>query len=115
MEATCLVVSGRAFVIGSLALSRIWYVAFLVHIPLWVHGKLTKLIFLFFLKGKGRQDLVAWVVVTQPPTAGGFSVADKKLKVAPPAGSVGTALCLLPVWLGDFLFLLGFCSISCHY
>ena len=83
MEATCLVVSGRAFVIGSLALSRIWYVAFLVHMPLWVHGKLTKLIFLFFLKDKGRRDLVAWVVVTQPPTAGGFSVVDKKLKVPP--------------------------------
>ena len=60
------------------------------------------------------QDLVVQVVVTKPPPAGGFSVSHK-VKGCVPAGSVGTALCLLPVWLGDFLLLLGFCSISCHY
>ena len=71
---------GRALVIGSLALSRIWYVASLVHMPLWVHAELAKLIFPFFWKVK--RDLVARVVVTQPPNAGGFSVVDIKLKVA---------------------------------
>ena len=71
---------GRALVIGSLALSRIWYVASLVYMPVWVHAELAKLIFPFFWKGK--QDLVARVVVTQPPTAGDFSVVDIKLKVA---------------------------------
>ena len=79
MEATCLVVSGQ-LVIGSLALSRVWYVASLVHMPLWVHAELAKLIFPLFWKGK--QDLVVRVVVTQPSTAGGFSVVNIKLKVA---------------------------------
>ena len=71
---------GRALVIGFLALSRIWYVASLIHMPLWVHAELARLIFLFFWKGK--PDLVARVVVTQPPTAGGFSVVDIKLNVS---------------------------------
>ena len=71
---------GRALLIGSLALSRICYVASLIHIPLWVHAELARLIFPFFWKGK--PDLVAREVVTQPPTAGGFSVVDIKLKVS---------------------------------
>ena len=71
---------GRALVIGSLALSRIWYVASLIHMPLWVHAEVARLICPFFWKGK--PDLGARVVVTQPPTAGGFSVVDKKLKVS---------------------------------
>ena len=70
---------GRALVIGSLALSRILYVASLVHMPLWVHAELAKLIFPLFWKGK--RDLVARVVVTQPPTAVRFSVVDIKSKI----------------------------------
>ena len=69
---------GRALLIGSLALSRIWNVASLIHIPLWIHAELARLIFPFFRKGK--PDLVAREAVTQPPTAGGFSVVDIKLK-----------------------------------
>ena len=71
---------GRALVIGSLALSRIWYVASLIHMPFWVHAELARLIFPFFWRGK--PDLVAREVVTQPPTAGGFSVVDIKLNVS---------------------------------
>ena len=71
---------GRALVIGSLALSRIWYVASLIHMPLWVHAELAGLISPFFWKSK--PDLVAREVVTQPPTAGGFSLVDIKLKVS---------------------------------
>ena len=63
-----------------MALSRIWYVASLIHMPLWVHAEVARLICPFFWKGK--PDLVARVVVTQPPTAGGFSVVDIKLKVS---------------------------------
>ena len=70
----------RALVIGSLGLSRIWYVASLIHMPVWVHAELARLIFPFFWKGK--PDLVAREVVTQHPTAGGFSVVDIKLKVS---------------------------------
>ena len=51
----------RALVIGSLALSRIWYVASLIHMPVWVHAELARLIFPFFWKGK--PDLVAREVV----------------------------------------------------
>ena len=70
----------RALVIGSLGLSRIWYVASLIHMPVWVHAELARLIFPFFWKGK--PDLVAREVVTQHPTAGGFSVVDINLKVS---------------------------------
>ena len=70
---------GRALVINALALSRVWYVASLIHMPGWVHSELSKLIFKFFWKGK--PDLVARVVVTQPTAAGGFSVVDIKSKV----------------------------------
>ena len=71
---------GRALVIGSLALSRIWYVASLIHMPLWVHAEPARLMFPFFWKGK--LDLVAREVVTLPPIAGDFSVVDIKLKVS---------------------------------
>ena len=47
--------------------------------PLWVHAELARLIFPFFWKGK--PDLVAREVVTQPPTAVGFSVVDIKVLV----------------------------------
>ncbi|XP_068704186.1 uncharacterized protein [Montipora foliosa] len=71
---------GRALVINALALSRVWYVASLIHVPSWVFSELLKLIFSFFWKGK--RDLVSHTVVLQPPSAGGFSVVDLRLKVA---------------------------------
>ena len=69
---------GRALVINALALSRMWYVASLVHMPPWVHGELVRLVFGFFWKGK--KDVVARAVV-QAPSGGGFFVVDVKLKV----------------------------------
>ena len=70
---------GRALVINALALSRVWYVASLIHMPPWVFGELLRLVFSFFWKGK--KDLVARAVVVQAPSVGGFSVVDVKLKV----------------------------------
>ena len=70
---------GLALVINALALSRMWYVASLIHMPPWVLGELLRLVFSFFWKGK--KDLVARVVVVQAPSVGGFSVVDIKLKV----------------------------------
>ena len=70
---------GRALVIKALALSRVWYVASLVHMPPWVLGELCRLAFDFFWKGK--RDLVARSVVVQDSSVGGFSVVDVKLKV----------------------------------
>ena len=69
---------GRALVINALALSRVWYVASLVHMPSWVLSELCKLVFNFFWKGK--KDLVARSVVVQCSLFGGFSVVDVKLK-----------------------------------
>ena len=39
---------GCALVINALALSRVWYVASLIHTPPWVLGELLKLLFSFF-------------------------------------------------------------------
>ena len=72
---------GSVLVIDSLALSRIWYVATLVHMPLWVHAELVKMMFPSCWKWK--PELVTRDVVTQPPTASGFSVVNIKLKVVP--------------------------------
>jgi len=44
---------GKSFVINALALSRIWYMASLVHMPDWVLREINTLIFKFFWKGKG--------------------------------------------------------------
>ena len=65
---------GRSLINNALALSRIWYVASLVYIPGWVLRELNSLIFKFFWKGK--RDLVARTVVSQPYNAGGFSVVS---------------------------------------
>ena len=67
--------------------------------PLWVHAERAKMMFPFFWKGK--PDLVARDVVTQPPTASGFSEVNTKLKVVPcwfPAGSVDfqDLVCYIP-------------------
>ena len=40
--------------INALALSRVWYVASLIHMSGWVHSELSKLIFKFF---SGRVSL----------------------------------------------------------
>ena len=71
---------GKALVINALALSRIWYVASLVHMPPWVLRMLNSLIFDFFWKTKC--ELVTRAVVVQPPSLGGFSVVNVKLKVS---------------------------------
>lgn len=70
---------GRALVINALALSRVWYVASLIHMLPWVLSELYKLVFGFFWKGK--RDLVSRSVVVQPLCFGGFSAVDVKLKV----------------------------------
>ena len=80
METACFVVSGQGLSYWLLDPSRIWYVASLIHMPVWVHAELARLIFPFFWKGK--PDLVAREMVTQPPTAGGFSVVDIKLNIS---------------------------------
>ena len=71
---------GRALVINALALSRVWYIASLIHIPPWVFSELLRLAFGFFWKGKC--DLVSRAVVVQLTSAGGFSVVDLCLKVS---------------------------------
>ena len=63
---------GKALVINALALSRVWHVASLVHMPPWV--------FYFFWKTKC--ELLSRAVVVQPPSLGGFSVVNVKLKVS---------------------------------
>ena len=40
---------GKALFINPLALSRVWYVASLVHVPAWVEKELSRFIFSFFL------------------------------------------------------------------
>lgn len=72
--------SGRAIVVNALALSRIWYVAFLVHMPRWVLSKLNSLVFKFFWAGK-KKNLVRRDVVFQKKDSGGFSVVSVKFKV----------------------------------
>lgn len=71
--------SGRALVANALALSRIWYVASLTHMPLWVLSELNKPLFNFFWAGK--RDLVRRDVVFQKTDLGGFSVVSISLKV----------------------------------
>ena len=70
---------GKALVVNALALSRVWYVASLVHMPPWALKELSSLAFSFFWSGKC--ELVSHSVVVQPSLFGGFSVVDVKLKV----------------------------------
>ena len=70
---------GKALVVNALALSRVWYVASLVHMPPWVLKELSSLALCFFWSGK--RDLVSRSVVVQPSLFGGFLVVDVKLKV----------------------------------
>ena len=43
---------GKALVINALALSRIWYVASVVHMPSWVLREVNHSVFQFFYNGK---------------------------------------------------------------
>ena len=70
---------GKALVINALALSRVWYVASLIHVSWWVGAELNTFIFKFFWSGK--RDLVARRVVVEPFRLGGFSVVDFQCKV----------------------------------
>ena len=68
--------SGRSFVANALALSRIWYVASLVHMP--QQKELNTLLFNFFLAGK--KDKVSRKVVVQPKECRGFAVVSIERK-----------------------------------
>ena len=70
---------GRALVVNALALSRVWYVASLLHVPGWVISELNSLIFKVFWASK--RDLVARKVVVQTPCLGGFSMIKVQCKV----------------------------------
>ena len=70
---------GKALVSNALALSRIWYVASLVHIPSWALSQVNKLVFNFFWSSK--RDLVARNVVIHSRENGGYSVVSTELKV----------------------------------
>ena len=69
----------KALLVNALALSQVWYVASLVHMPPWALKELSSLAFSFFWSGKC--ELVSRSVVVQPSLFGGFSVVDVKLKV----------------------------------
>lgn len=81
---------GRALVINTLVLSQVWYVASLIHMPPWVLGKLLRLVFSFFWKGK--MDLVAPTGCSGPLSrwilGGGCKVKGSVF-----VGSVGKTVC----------------------
>ena len=70
---------GKALVSNALALSRIWYVAALVHMTSWALSQVNKLVFNFFWSGK--RDLVARNVVIHSRENGVFSFMSTELKV----------------------------------
>ena len=70
---------GKALFINALALSRVWYVASLVHVPAWVEKELSHFVFSFFWSGK--RELVSRSTVVQPHLFGRFSVVNVKFKV----------------------------------
>ena len=70
---------GKALVINALALSQVWYVASLVHMPAWVGKELSLPDFSFFWFDK--RELVSRSSVAQSPLFGGFSVVDVNFKV----------------------------------
>ena len=100
--------SGRALVVNALALSRVWYVAALIHVPHWVVTELSSLVFKFFWGSK--QDLVARKVVVQPPCLGGFSMVDVQSKVyALHIQWVRTFLCSPSSWVSFMSFWFSSC------
>ena len=71
--------TGRALVANALALSRIWYVASLLPMPMWVLSERNTVLFSFVWGGK--KDFVARAVVVHPETVGDFSVVSIRHKV----------------------------------
>ena len=71
--------SGRAVVLNSIALSRIWYVASVVAMTKSVLKELNTRIFNFFWAGK--KDRVARKVLHHSKSQGGFSVVCVELKI----------------------------------
>ena len=69
----------KALIVNALALARIWYIAGFIHLPAWALRELSSLVFSFFWKGK--PNLVARKVVSQPTSFGGFGVVSIQLKV----------------------------------
>lgn len=63
---------------NALVLSRVWYLASLIHMPDWVLGELNSLAFKFFWSNK--RDLVARAVVNQLTDLGGFAVVNARFK-----------------------------------
>ena len=72
-------ISGRAVVLNSLPLSRIWFVASVVPMPNSILSELTTCIFYFFWAGK--RDLVARKVLYHTKWQGGFSVVYVEFKL----------------------------------
>ena len=70
---------GKALVVNALALSWVWYVASLVHMPAWVAKELSSLAFSFFWSGK--QELVSRSVMCQSSLFCGFSVVSVQFKM----------------------------------
>ena len=81
---------GKALVSNALALSRVWYVASLVHMPSRVLSDINSMVFKFFWSG--MRDLVARNVVFQSRENGGFSIVSTELN----------ALSLLIQWIKRF-------------
>ena len=73
-----LLYGGRALICNALALARVWYMATMLPIPGWSLGKLNRITFPFFWKGK--KDLVARAVVIQSRSCGGFGIVATHLK-----------------------------------
>ena len=70
---------GKALVINALALSWVWFVASLIHMPVWVAKELPSLAFSFFWSNK--RELVSRSVWIQSPLFGGFSVVSVQYEV----------------------------------
>ena len=70
----------KALIVNALALSRVWYVASFIPMPLWVDNELNSLIFNFFWSGK--KDLVSRTVTIHSKSDGGFSVVSPRLKAS---------------------------------
>ena len=70
---------GKALVVNALALSMIWYVASLVHMPPWVLAELNSVIFKLFWSGK--RELVARDVVILDRIKGDFNMVSIAFKV----------------------------------
>jgi len=89
-------------VINALALSRIWYVASLIHMPTWVLKELSFLAFSFFWGGK--VELVSRSSVSLSPLFRGFSVVHVKFKVWSLLGQWVTEKVLFLLRLLDLFF-----------